>query len=91
MSRLDNQLRKIKEKETELLRDDTALDRHLRLLFWEGLQPSIQDKASLKKDECKTFGELISTARYGDREVDLSPIPTRFVKSQTAEEKKTPK
>ena len=92
-SRLDNQLRKAKEKGTELLTDDTALDRHLRLLFWEGLKPSIKDKARHKKDECKTFGELISAARYGEREVDLSPIPTRVVKSQqvTAEEEKTPK
>ena len=30
-SRLDNQLRKAKEKGTELLPDDAALDRHLRL------------------------------------------------------------
>ena len=63
-SRLDNQLRKAKEKGTELLPDDTALDRHLRLLFWEGLKSSIKDKARHKKDECKTFGELISAARW---------------------------
>ena len=67
-SRLDNQLRKAKEKGTELLPDDTALDRHLRLLFWEGLKTSIKDKVRHKKDECKTFGELISAARYGERE-----------------------
>ena len=67
VSRLDNQLRKAKEKGTELLPDDTALDRHLRLLFWEGLKSSIKDKARHKKDECKTFGELISAARYGER------------------------
>jgi len=92
-SRLDNQLRKAKEKGTELLPDDTALDRHLRLLFWEGLKSSIKDKARHKKDECKTFGELISAARYGEREVDLSPIPKRVVKSQQAiaEEEKAPK
>ena len=92
-SRLDHQLRKAKEKGTELLPDDTPLDRLLRLLFWEGLKPSIKDKARHKKDECKTFGELISTARYGERELHLSPIPTRVVKSQqvTAEEEKTPK
>ena len=58
--RLDNQLRKAKEKGTELLPDDTALDRHLRLLFCEGLKPSIKDKATHKKVECKTFDELIS-------------------------------
>ena len=92
-SRLDNQLRKAKEKGTELLPDDTTLDWHLRLLFWEGLKPSIKDRARHKKDECKTFGELISAARYGEREVDLLPIPTRVVRSQqvTAEEEKTAK
>ena len=92
-SRLDNLLRRAKEKGTGLLPDDTALDRHLRLLFLEGLKPSIKDKARHKKDECKAFGELISTFRYGERKVDLSPIPTRVVKSQqvTVEEEKTPK
>ena len=92
-SRLDNQLRKAKEKGTELLPDETALDRHRRLLFWEGLKPSTKDKARHKKDECKTFGELLSAVRYGEREVDLSPIPTPVVKSQqlTVEEEKTPK
>jgi len=64
--RLDNQLRKGKEMGTELLTDDTALDQHLRLLFWEGLKPSIKDKARHKKDECKTFGEPISAAWYGE-------------------------
>ena len=48
---------------SELLPDDTALDRHLRLLFWEGLKPSIKDKARHKKDECKTFGDCISAAQ----------------------------
>ena len=76
VSRLDNQLRKAKEKGTELLPDDTALDRDLRLLFWEGLKLSIKDKARHKKDECKTLGKLISATRYGEREVDFSPIPT---------------
>lgn len=94
-SRLDNQLRKAKDKGTELLPDDTALDQHLRLLFWEGLKSSIKDKARHKKDECKSFGELISAARYGEREADLSPLatPKRVVKSQqvTAEEGKAPK
>ena len=92
-SRLDNLFRRAKEKGTGLLPDDTALDRHLKLLFLEGRKPSVKDKARHKKDECKTFGELISTARYGERKVDLSPIPTRVVKSQqvTVEEEKTPK
>ena len=66
VSRLDSQLRKAKEKGTEQLSDDTALDRHFRLLFWDGVKPSIKDKARYKKDECKTFGELISAARYGE-------------------------
>ena len=91
-SRLHNQFREAKEKGTELLPDDTVLDRHLRLLFWEGLKPSIKDKARHKKEKCKTFGELISAARYIERLVNLSPIPTQVVKSQqvTAEEEKTP-
>ena len=55
-SRLDNQLRKAKEKGVELPPDDSALDRYLRLLFWEGLKSSIKDKARHRKGECKTFG-----------------------------------
>ena len=61
-SRVHNQLRKANEKGTGPLPDDTALDQHLRLLFWEGLKPSI--KEINKKDERKTFGELIYAARY---------------------------
>lgn len=92
-SRLDNQLRKAKEKGTELLPDDAALDRHLRLLFWEGLKPVVKDKARHNKEECKTFGELISAARYGEREVGSAPIPKRVVKAQqaTLDEEKPPK
>ena len=89
VSQLDNQLKKAKEKGTELLPDDTALDRDLRLLFWEGPKPSIKDKARHKK----MFGLFISATRCGEQEVDLSPIPKRVIKSQqvTAEEEKTPK
>ena len=54
----------------------------LKQLFWKGLKPSIKDKVRHKKDECKTFGELLSVARYGEREIDLSPVPARVVKSQ---------
>lgn len=91
-SRLDNQLRKAK-KGTKLLPDDAALDRHLRLLFWEGLKPVVKDKARHKKDECQTFGELISAARYGEREVGSVPVSKRVVKAQqaTVEEEKNPK
>lgn len=92
-SQLDNQLRKAKEKGTELLPDYTTFDQHLRLLFWEGLKSSIKDKVRHKKSECKTFGELISAAQYGEQEVDLSPMPKRVVNYQqaTAEEEKAPK
>lgn len=72
-SRLDNQLRRAKEKGTELFPDDAALDCHFRLLFWEGLKPVIKGKARHKKDECKMSRELISTARYGEREVGSFP------------------
>lgn len=89
---LDNGLRKAKEKHTELLPDDTALDRHLTSLFREGLKPLIKDKASHKKDECKTFAALISAAPHGEREVSLSPIPIHVKSLQlTAEEEKSPK
>lgn len=91
-SRLDNQLRKAK-KGTKLLPDNAALDRHLRLLFWKGLKPVVKDKARHKKDECQTFGELISAARYREREVGSVPVSKRVVKAQqaTVEEEKNRK
>ena len=37
-SRLDNQIRQAKNHGAELLPDEEAVDRHLRLLFWQGLK-----------------------------------------------------
>ena len=62
--RLDNKVRKGKTHGTELLLDEQAVDKHLRLLFWEGLSEFVKDKGRHKKDSCKTFSNLISAARY---------------------------
>ena len=45
--RLDNQIRQAKNH-GELLPDKEAVDRHLRLLFCQGLEESIKDKARQK-------------------------------------------
>ena len=70
-SRLDNQIRRSQNHGAELLPDDDAVDRHLRLLFWQGLKESVKDKARHKKDSCKTFADLIVAARYGEKEANL--------------------
>ena len=67
-SRLDTQLRKAKSLGAELLPDEDSVDRHLRLIFWEGLKDIINDKARHRKDSCKTFSDLIAAARYGEKE-----------------------
>ncbi|KAK3749370.1 hypothetical protein QZH41_009456, partial [Actinostola sp. cb2023] len=54
---------------TEMLPDETAVERQLRMLFWEGIRDPIKDKARHKKDACKTFAELITAARYGEKEL----------------------
>ena len=36
--RLDNQIRKAKNHDAELLPDEEAVDRHMRLLFWQSLK-----------------------------------------------------
>ncbi|KAK3732649.1 hypothetical protein QZH41_001445 [Actinostola sp. cb2023] len=71
-SRLDNQVRLTKLRQCELLPDDNAVDKHLRILFWAGLRQGIKDKARHKKDQYKTFGELITAARYGEKEANNS-------------------
>lgn len=38
-SRLDNQVRKAKVRGTDLLPDESAVDKHLRVLFWDGRAP----------------------------------------------------
>ena len=43
-SRLDNQIRQAKNHGVELLPGEEAVDRHLRLLLWQGLKESIKDK-----------------------------------------------
>ena len=53
-SRLNNQIRRAQNHGAELLPDKDAVDRHLRLLFWQGLKESVNDKARHKKDSCKT-------------------------------------
>ena len=87
-SRLDNHIRKAKTHGTELLPDELAVDKHLRLLFWEGLKDSVKDKARHKKDSCKTFADLINAARYGEREINSTQGPKRSarVNQATAEE-----
>ena len=79
-SRLDNQIRKAKNHGAELLPDEEAVDLHLRLLFWQGLKESMKDKARHKKDSCKTFADLISAARYGEKEASLAQFSRRVVR-----------
>ena len=78
-SRLDNQICKAKNHGAELLPDEEAVDRHPRLLFWQGLKESMKDKARHKKDSCKTFVDLISAARYGEKEARLAQFSRRVV------------
>lgn len=41
--RLDNHVRMAKLRGTELLPDEDAVERQLRMLFWEGIKDSIKD------------------------------------------------
>ena len=52
-SRLNNQIREAKNHGAESLPDEEAVDRHLRLLLWQGLKESIKDKARHKKESAK--------------------------------------
>lgn len=79
-SRLDNIIRKAKSLGTELLPDETSVDKHLRLLFWEGLKDVIKDKARHKKENCKTFGDIIMAARYGEHEFNSTQPPKRIAR-----------
>jgi len=86
-SRLDNQVRLAKLRKCELLPDDNAVEKHLRILFWAGLRPGIKDKARHKKDQCKTFGELITAARYGEKEANNSTqAPKRVARSNPVQQ-----
>ena len=62
-----------------MLPDEEAVDRHLRLLLWQGLKESIKDKPGPKKESCKTFAELIAAARYGEKEANSTWFPRRVV------------
>lgn len=86
-SRLDNQIRRAQNHGAELLPDEDAVDRHLRLLFWQGLKESVKDKARHKKDSCKTFADLIVAARYGEKESTPPQASRRVVRqnNETAE------
>ena len=79
-SRLDNQIRQAKNHDAELLPDDEAVGRHLRLLFWQGLKESVKDKARHKRDSCKTFADLIAAARYGEKETNSAQFPRRVAR-----------
>ncbi|XP_048578376.1 uncharacterized protein LOC125560615 [Nematostella vectensis] len=54
-SRLDNHVRLAYVRNTELLPDESAVERQLRMLLWSGLHPEIKDKARHRKDACKSF------------------------------------
>ena len=80
--RLDN--RRISQRRgTELLPDDDAVERQLRMLFWGGIKEPIKDKARHKKENCKTFAELITAARYGEKELGSILNPQRELRAQT--------
>lgn len=49
-SPLYNQIQQAKNHGAELIPNEEAVNRHPRLLFWQGLKESIKDKAGHKKD-----------------------------------------
>ena len=80
-SRLDNHVRMAKLRGTELLPDEDAVERQLRMLFWEGIKDSIKDKSRHRKDSCKSFSALITAARYGEKEACSAQSPKRVARS----------
>ena len=60
-SRLDSRVRWAKRRGPEILPDDEAVERQLRMLSWGEIKSSIKDKTRYKKDSCKTFAELINS------------------------------
>lgn len=88
-SRLDNQVRMAKLRETEILPDEESIERQLRMLFWEGIRDPIKDKARHKKDGCKSFSELIMAARYGEKESNSTQFPKRSARSNQISVKET--
>ena len=69
-----------KSRGTELLPDEDAVERQLRMLFWQGISEPITDKARYRKDNCNTFAKLITAARYGE-EVPLFQSPKRVART----------
>lgn len=80
-SRLDNHVRIAKSRGTEILPDEDAVERQLRMLFWQGISEPIKDKARHKKDQCKSFAELITAARYGEKEITPTQAHKRVARS----------
>ena len=83
-SRLDSRLRWAKRRGTEILPDDESVERQLRMLFWGGIKESIKDKARHKKDICKTFAELITAARYVEKELGSNQSTRKFARANQA-------
>jgi hypothetical protein len=54
------------------------------MLFWGGIKESIKDKARHKKDNCKTFAELITAARYGEKELGSNQSTRKFARANQA-------
>ena len=91
VSRLDNKLRMAKEKGTKLIPDEQSLEKHLKLLFFEGLATDIEDKTRHKKESCATFHQIIDAARHGEREAAVThqgKQVTRQHQATTSESKK---
>ncbi len=80
-SRLDNQVRMAKLRGTELLPDEDAVEKQLRMLFWEGIKESVKDKIRHRKDSCKSFSDLITAARCGEKESVVSRTSKRVAHS----------
>ena len=83
-SRLDSRVRWAKRRGTEILPDDDSVERQLRMLFWGGIKESRKDKTRHKKDNCKTFAELITAARYEEKELGTNQSTRKFARANQA-------
>ena len=83
-SRLDSRVRWAKRRGTEILPDDDSVERQLRMLFSGGIKESIKDKARHKKDNCKTFAELITAARYEEKKLGSNQSTRKFARANQA-------
>ena len=68
-SRLDTQIRQATSLGAELLPDEDAVDRHLSIIFYEGLKETVEDKTCYRKDSCKTFANLARAFRDMEKEI----------------------